>query len=50
MGELRQAAREAKAKNDRESALRYLRFSKGVEQMLQAAQNGLPVDLTQVGL
>ena len=50
MGELRQAAREAKAKNDKDTALRYLRYSKGVEQMLLAAKNGLPVDLTQVGL
>ena len=48
IAEFRQAARNAKAKNDKDNALKFLRYSKGVEQMLQAAQNGLPVDLTQV--
>lgn len=44
----KQAAKEAKGKGDKELAIKYLRYSKGVEQMLQAARGGLPIDMTQV--
>lgn len=46
--ELLTATKEAKVKGDREKALHYLRQYKGVEQMVVAAGNGLPVDLSQL--
>ena len=46
--ELLAATKEAKAKGDREKALHFLRQYKGVEQMVVAAGNGLPVDLSQL--
>ena len=46
--ELLAAVKEAKVKGDREKALHYLRQYKGMEKMIVAASNGLPVDLSQV--
>jgi coiled-coil and C2 domain-containing protein 1 len=46
--ELQRAAKEAKANGDKDTAIRYVRFFKGVEQMLSAAQSGMPVDMSQV--
>ena len=46
--ELLRATKEAKVKGDREKALHFLRLYKGVEQMVVAADNGLPVDLSQL--
>jgi coiled-coil and C2 domain-containing protein 1 len=46
--ELLSATKEAKVKGDREKALHFLRQYKGVEQMVVAASNGLPVDLSQL--
>ena len=40
--------KQAKAQGDNDKALTYLRYYKAIQQMLQAAQGGLPVDLTQV--
>lgn len=42
------AVKQAKAKGDRDKALMYLKYYKSIQQMLQAAQGGLPVDLSQV--
>ena len=46
--ELLSAVKEAKGKGDKETAMHYLRLYKGMERMIAAAGNGLPVDLTQV--
>lgn len=46
--ELLTAVKEAKAKDNRETAIHYLKMYKGMEKMIEAARNGLPVDLTQV--
>uniref|UniRef100_A0A1X7V9C6 DM14 domain-containing protein n=2 Tax=Amphimedon queenslandica TaxID=400682 RepID=A0A1X7V9C6_AMPQE len=46
--EFQRAAREAKAKGDKEKALGYLRYYKGIEPMIAAAESGYPVDMTQV--
>ena len=40
--------KQAKAKGDKDKAMTYLRYYKSIQQMQQAAQGGLPVDLTQV--
>ncbi|KAJ8305464.1 hypothetical protein KUTeg_016009 [Tegillarca granosa] len=48
MGEYRQAALKAKQNNDIEMAKKYIRIAKGFEPMIQAAESGLPVDLSQV--
>ena len=48
--EFQQAARQAKAKGDRDKALMYLRYYKSIQQILQAAEGGLPVDMTQVSI
>ena len=46
--EFQKAAREAKAKGDTETALKYIRYFKGIGQMLSAAESGMPIDMTQV--
>ena len=46
--ELKMAAKEAQTKGDKETALRYMHLYKGVQTMLEAAQGGLPVDMTQL--
>ena len=46
--ELLAAIKEAKVKGDRETALHYLKQYKGMENMIVAARNGLPVDLSQI--
>lgn len=48
MSELKTAARQEQAKGDREKALYYLKMMKGLENMITAATNGLPVNLEQV--
>ena len=44
----KKAALEAKTHDDKELALKYMRIVKGMEPMVQAAMNGLPVDMAQV--
>lgn len=46
--QLMQAALQAKQKNDIEGAKLFLRQAKGLDPMIEAAQNGLPVDITKV--
>ncbi|XP_068939279.1 coiled-coil and C2 domain-containing protein 1A [Petaurus breviceps papuanus] len=46
--QLLQAALRAKQKNDLEGAKLFLRQAKGLEPMLEASVNGLPVDITKV--
>ncbi|XP_030052757.1 coiled-coil and C2 domain-containing protein 1A [Microcaecilia unicolor] len=46
--QLMQAALRAKQKNDIEGAKIFLRQAKGLEPMIEASQNGLPVDITKV--
>jgi len=46
--EYKKAALDAKTHDDRELALKYLRVSKGMDAMINAASNGLPVDISQV--
>uniref|UniRef100_A0A8C6RM32 Coiled-coil and C2 domain-containing protein 1A n=1 Tax=Nannospalax galili TaxID=1026970 RepID=A0A8C6RM32_NANGA len=46
--QLLQAALHAKQKNDVEGAKMHLRQAKGLEPMLEASRNGLPVDITKV--
>ncbi|XP_078010055.1 coiled-coil and C2 domain-containing protein 1A isoform X2 [Phascolarctos cinereus] len=46
--QLLQAAVRAKQKNDLEGAKLFLRQAKGLEPMLEASVNGLPVDITKV--
>ena len=46
--ELKMAAKEAQGKGDKETALRYMHLYKGVQTMLEAAQGGLPVDMSQL--
>lgn len=48
MTEYRNAAIQAKKENNMELAKAYLRQAKGFEPMLEAAEGGLPVDLTKV--
>lgn len=43
-----QAALRAKQKNDIEGAKLFLRQAKGLDPMIEASQNGLPVDITKV--
>nr|XP_054394636.1 coiled-coil and C2 domain-containing protein 1A isoform X4 [Pongo abelii] len=45
--QLLQAALRAKQKNDVEGAKMHLRQAKGLEPMLEASRNGLPVDITK---
>lgn len=46
--QLLQAALRAKQKNDMEGAKMHLRQAKGLEPMLEASRNGLPVDIAKV--
>ena len=48
MAELKTAARQENSKGDKEKALHYVKMMKGLENMLQAARSGLPVNLQQV--
>ncbi|XP_011949502.1 PREDICTED: coiled-coil and C2 domain-containing protein 1A isoform X10 [Cercocebus atys] len=48
--QLLQAALRAKQKNDVEGAKMHLRQAKGLEPMLEASRNGLPVDITKMCL
>ena len=48
MAELKTAAKQEQVKKNREGALHYMKMVKGLETMLQAARNGLPVNLEQV--
>ena len=48
MSELKTAARQEQAKGDKEKAVYYVRMMKGLENMIQAARSGLPVNLEQV--
>ena len=44
----KKAALEAKMHDDKQLALKYMRIAKGMIPMIQAATNGLPVDMGQV--
>ncbi len=46
--ELQNAAKQAKAKGDKEKCLHYIHLYKGVDQMIQAAESGLPVNMQQL--
>ncbi|XP_066474043.1 coiled-coil and C2 domain-containing protein 1A [Tiliqua scincoides] len=46
--QLMQAALRAKQQNDIEGAKQFLRQAKGLDPMIEASQNGLPVDITKV--
>ena len=46
--ELRLAAKDAQTRGDKETAIKYMHLFKGVQSMLEAAQGGLPVDLSQL--
>ena len=46
--ELVTAARQTKAKGDRETALHYVKLYKGLQTMIESAENGLPVNLDEV--
>ena len=46
--ELKMAAKEAQGKGDKETAIKYMHLFKGVQTMLEAAQGGLPVDMSQL--
>lgn len=46
--QLLQAALRAKQKNDVEGAKMHLRQAKGLDPMLEASRNGLPVDIAKV--
>ena len=46
--ELLTAARQAQAKNDKESAVRYMKLRKGLDTMLEASKSGLPVNLEEI--
>lgn len=46
--ELQNAAKQAKAKGDKETCLHYIHLYKGVEQMIQAAESGLPVNMQEL--
>ncbi|NXT39384.1 C2D1A protein, partial [Pelecanoides urinatrix] len=46
--QLMEAALRAKQKNDIEGAKLFLRQAKGLDPMIEASQNGLPVDITKV--
>ncbi|OWF41938.1 Coiled-coil and C2 domain-containing protein 1-like [Mizuhopecten yessoensis] len=48
MNEYRQAAVKAKKSNDLELAKKYMRIAKGFEPMIDAADSGLPVDMSQI--
>lgn len=45
--QLMQAALRAKQQNDIEGAKLFLRQAKGLDPMIEASQNGLPVDITK---
>ena len=46
--ELLTAARQAQAKNDKASAVHYLKLRKGLDTMLEASKSGLPVNLEEI--
>lgn len=46
--EYKRAALQAKAHDDKQLALNYLRVVKGINPMIHAATNGLPVDMNQL--
>lgn len=46
--EYKKAALAAKTHDDKELALKYMRIIKGMNPMIHAATNGLPVDMGQV--
>ena len=46
--ELQTAAKQAKAKGDKETCLHYIKLYKGVESMIAAAQSGFPVNLGEL--
>ena len=46
--ELLTAARQAQAKNDKESAIHYMKLRKGLDTMLEASKSGLPVNLEEI--
>ena len=48
--EFQKGIREAKAEGDKDKTLMYLRYFKGIEQMLVAAERGMPTDMTQVNI
>ncbi|XP_048761328.1 coiled-coil and C2 domain-containing protein 1-like isoform X2 [Ostrea edulis] len=48
MNEYKQAALKAKKSNEIELAKKYMRIAKGFEPMIQAAESGLPVDMSQI--
>ena len=47
-GQFKQAALDAKNAGDIEKAKEYVRSMKGLEPMIEASQNGYPVDISQV--
>ena len=46
--ELRKAAKEEQEKGNKRAVMQYIQYYKGVDQMIEAARSGLPVDMTQV--
>ncbi len=46
--QFKKAALKAKQNGDTELAKKYLRMAKGFDQMIEASQSGLPVDMAQV--
>lgn len=44
----KKAALDAKTHDDKKLALKYMRIVKGMDPMIHAATNGLPVDMSQV--
>lgn len=46
--ELLSAARQAQAKNDKESAVHYMKLRKGLDTMLEMSRNGLPVNIEEI--
>ena len=46
--ELLTAARQAQGKNDKASAVHYMKLRKGLDTMLEAARSGLPVNLQEI--
>ena len=46
--ELLTAARQAQAKNDKTSAIHYMKLRKGLDTMLEASKSGLPVNLEEI--
>ena len=46
--ELLTAARQAQAKNDKPTAVHYMKLRKGLDMMLEASKSGLPVNLEEI--